>query len=202
MEEPFQSAYKRHHSTETALLKVSSDVLNEIDNKKVCVLVLLDLSAAFDTIDHEILLERLEKSFLLSGTVLMWFKSYLENRFTSVKIGNDVSDMLPLKYGVPQGSVLGPVIFTMYTQSLSSIISLYALNYHLYADDTQLYGFTTTDNVHSLIDRIARCINDIRKWMLKNKLKLNEDKTEILFIRSSACNEIDNITYQYKHQWP
>jgi len=123
----------------------------------------------------------------------MWFKSYLENRFTSVKIGNDVSDMLPLKYGVPQGSVLGPVIFTMYTQNLSSIISLHALNYHLYADDTQLYGFTTTDNVQNLIDRITRCINDIGKWMLKNKLKLNEDKTEILFIRGSACKDIDNI---------
>ena len=114
LSEMYQSAYKALHSTETALLKVSSDILEKLDNKNVCVMSLLDLSAAFDTIDHEILLKRLEITYGISGTVLLWFRSYLTGRVQSVKIGTAKSKQTPLTFAVPQGSVLGPVLSTLY----------------------------------------------------------------------------------------
>ena len=115
----FQSAYKKYHSTETALLKVYTDLLDGIDSGKICYLNLLDLSAAFDTIDHDILLERLHTSFGISGIVLKWIKSYLTNRTYCVKVGNYTSDSDTSRFGVPQGSVLGPFLFTLYTYPLS-----------------------------------------------------------------------------------
>lgn len=152
-----------------------------MDSKNVCLLTLLDLSAAFDTLDHKILLERLENSFLMSGTVLQWFKSYLENRYVFVKIGNERSEKMLLTCGVPQGSVLGPILFTMYTKQLSEIISSHGLNYHFFADDTQLYKSAVFEDIHVLIDTISNCITDIKMWMDCNKLKLNEDKTEVYY---------------------
>ena len=182
----FQSAYKANHSTETALLKVSSDILDMIDNREICLLVMLDLTAAFDTIDHEILLNRLEKSFLMSGTVLSWFESYLKSRYFCVKVRNETSNNLPLKYGVPQGSVLGPVIFTLYTKPLSALIETHGMKYHLYAHDTQLYKASTTDNIQHLLDNTTQCVENISTWMTTNKLKLNEDKTEAIVF---GCNK-------------
>ena len=111
LSEILQSAYRAQHSTETALLKVMNDILTECDSGNVSLLNLLDLSAAFDTIDHSILLQRLEITFGVSGTALEWFKSYFSNRHQAVVIkGKKSSDHL-LNYGVPQGSVLGPVHF-------------------------------------------------------------------------------------------
>ena len=117
--EHMQSAYKSGHSTETALLKVQNDILMAMDNQKVTALLLLDLSAAFDTVNHTILLNRLQKCVGITGGALRWFQSYLENRKQSVRINNVNSEPVDLKYGVPQGSVLGPVLFSLpyYAQS-------------------------------------------------------------------------------------
>ena len=120
--DPFQSAYKKYHSTETALLKVQNDILRDIDKKKVALLLLLDLSAAFDTIDHEILLKRLEKFYKVSGSALKWFRSFLTNRTQSIMINDEVSEPKFLKYGIPQGSVLGPLLFTAYMAPLKNVI--------------------------------------------------------------------------------
>ena len=119
--EPFQSAYRKCHSTETALLRVVNDLLQASDSGHVSILSLLDLSAAFDTIDHDILIRRLHSTFGCSGTVLGWFTSYLSFRSQSVLVGH-ASTPSALKCGVPQGSVLGPLLFTLYTQSLSAVI--------------------------------------------------------------------------------
>lgn len=108
-----QSAYRKYYSTETALLKVSNDILRAVDQKEEVVLVLLDLSAAFDTIDHNILLERMEKRFGFGGIALKWFKSYLEHCVQSVKIKHSISKPRHISYGVPQGSVLGSLLFLM-----------------------------------------------------------------------------------------
>ena len=113
--EEFQSAYRSLHSTETALLRVQNDLLQAIDESGAAILVMLDLSAAFDTIDHSVLLDALEHQFGLAGRVLRWFASYLRGRMQAVKIGEAVSQFIELLFGVPQGSVLGPVLFTLYT---------------------------------------------------------------------------------------
>ena len=120
--EHLQSAYRRYHSTETALLKVSNDVLKVINDDNVCLLVLLDLSAAFDTIDHGILLERLQNQFHICGTALDWITSYLRDRKQTVAIENITSRERNPDFGIPQGSVLGPLLSTLYTVPLSDII--------------------------------------------------------------------------------
>ena len=141
--EPLQSAYRPHHSTETALLRVRTDILKAMDNQEVACLVLLDLSAVFDMVDHKILLERLENYFGITGTALRWIRSYLTNQSQRVVIGDTnttgaKSSGISLECGVPQGSALGPILFTLYTSPLGQICSS-KVHYHLYADDQQLY---------------------------------------------------------------
>ena len=114
----FQLAYRPHHSTETALLKVTNDLVSAMDDGKTSVLVLLDLSAAFDTTDHEILLHHLHYVFGYGDTVLFWFQSYLENRTQTVVVHGKHSTPASIHQGVPQGSVLGPILFTLYLQPL------------------------------------------------------------------------------------
>ena len=181
----YQSAYKQFHSTETALLKVQSDILNALDGNSVSLLVLLDLSAAFDTVDIGILLQRLENRFRVSGNVLKWLQSYLENRRQSVMIESSQSESVLLKCGVPQGSVLGPLLFTLYTAPLGDISDMYHLKYHLYADDTQLHlSFNPCNpmNENIALQNISNCIAAIKKWMFDNKLQLNDGKTDFIVI--------------------
>ena len=134
----YQSAYRPNHSIETALLRVQNDILKSMDGGKVVALVLLDLSAAFDTVDHCILINVL-KDLGFDGNILKWFVSYLSDREQCVKINDKSSRPSKLIYGVPQGSVLGPVLFSLYTRPLSDIIQKHGLDHHFYADDTQIY---------------------------------------------------------------
>uniref|UniRef100_A0A8C6LEU9 Reverse transcriptase domain-containing protein n=1 Tax=Nothobranchius furzeri TaxID=105023 RepID=A0A8C6LEU9_NOTFU len=148
------------------------------DKNLVPVLVLLDLSAALDTIDHNVLVERLEHVVGIKGTALGWFKSYLSDRFHFVNVHDKSSSYSRVTYGVPQGSVLGP-IFTIYMLPIGKIIRQHGINFHCYADDTQLYLSINPDEPNRL-GRLQACLEDIKNWMTLNFLLLNQDKTEVL----------------------
>ena len=176
--EPMQSAYKSCHSTETALLKVQNDILIDLIKVKVFFLALLDLSAAFDTVDYEILLNLFEACLGIEGRAVSFFQSYLTQCTQCVSVGNVTSELVNLVYGVPQGSVLGPLKFCLYTLPLGAIIHYHSLNFHMYADDTQLYiAFGHSDPV-SYLNQLNTRILDIRSWMITNKLKI-DDKDRI-----------------------
>ena len=149
--EPFQSAYRENHSTETALLRMCCDLLNAADEGLIFVISLLDLSAAFDTSDHKIMLNRLSDMFGLSGCVLDWFRSYLCNRSFFVVVERKQSQPQPLEFGVSQGYVLGTVLYTMYTSPLGNLIKHHPMPYHLYADDTQLYKSAKASQILSVL---------------------------------------------------
>jgi len=180
----FQSGFRKKHSTETALLKVCSDIMTA-DSKKYTVLVLLDLSSAFDTIDHNIMINRLRDLVGMSGSVLKWFSSYLSGRMNlsgfSVYVNQITSETAELLCGVPQGYVLGPILFLLYIFPLGQIISQFGnISYHLYADDIQLYClFKETEFYKS---SLINCLTSIKQWLGDNFLLLNSDKTETLII--------------------
>ena len=183
--ENLQSAYRPGHSVETALVRVTNDIRIALDKKQMVLLVLLDLSAAFDTVDHELLLMRMSHRFGISGNVLKWFRSYLTLRSQVVVLLDSSSEQRYIECGVPQGSVLGPILFTMYTSPLGDIARRVGLSYHLYADDTQLYvAFKpgTTDQV--CCQQIQDCLVAMQEWMNSNFLKLNNDKTDVILIGS------------------
>lgn len=179
LHETFQSGFKALHSTESALLRVSSDIFTETDSGKSMALVLLDLSSAFDLVDHEVLLRRLETSVGFRGVVLQWFRSYLNNRCFSVRIGHQSSTSVPLNCGVPQGSILGPILFILYLLPLASIFNKYEVSFHLYADDTQVY-FPLKHNDKNGLQPLFACLSDLKLWLSSNFLNLNENKTEII----------------------
>uniref|UniRef100_A0A669C0Q9 Reverse transcriptase domain-containing protein n=1 Tax=Oreochromis niloticus TaxID=8128 RepID=A0A669C0Q9_ORENI len=179
--EEFQSGFRAHHSTETALVKVTNDLLMASDSGLISVLVLLDLSAAFDTVDHNNLLARLEHAVGITGTALQWFVSYLSNRLQFVHVNGESSPHTKVNYGVPQGSVLGQMLFTLYMLPLGSIIRRHSIHFHCYADDTQLYLSMKPGNTHQLV-KLQECLKDIKTWMAANFLLLNSDQTEVIVL--------------------
>ena len=181
LENTYQSAYRAGHSTETALLKLKNDIQINMAENKATAVVLLDLSAAFDTIDQISLINRLTTWFGIRDTALRWFSSYLSDRSQSVKVDESLSKSTKLECGVPQGSVLGPILFSLYTAPLSKIIGTYSNVKHLlYADDTQIYISMTPSNASDSIKDIQGCLASVQSWMSANKLKLNPDKTEFI----------------------
>ena len=190
--EDFQSGFRPYHSTETALIRVTNDLLLSSDRGCISLLVLLDLSAAFDTIDHNILLNRLENYVGISGTALSWFKSYLSDRYQFVVVNEERSYRSQVQYGVPQGSVLGPLLFTLYMLPLGDIIRKHGVSFHCYADDTQLYISSRPDETYQFT-KLTECIADIKNWMTSNFLLLNSEKTEILIFgpKTSSRNNLE-----------
>ncbi|KAL6458614.1 hypothetical protein MHYP_G00320860 [Metynnis hypsauchen] len=191
--EKFQSGFRPHHSTETALVKITNDLLLAADQGCVSLLVLLDLSAAFDTIDHAILLERLENMVGVTGTALSWFKSYLTDRYQFVRVNDIPSNYTKVRYGVPQGSILGPLLFTLYMLPLGKVIRKHNVNFHCYADDTQLFISAKPDDKQR-IKKMENCVKDVKSWMSHNFLLLNSDKTEVLLLGPKAArNKLSDL---------
>ncbi len=175
-----QSAYTKHRSTETVLLSVCNTITNAMSKQQLTGVCMLDLSAAFDTIDHSILLERLSTWFGIRGSVLTWFTSYLMDRTLSVNVNGYSSLPNDLKYGVPQGSVLGPILFNLYTTPLSSLISSHSLDHDLFADDTQMYTCFTPNSYSDAATCLQHTFQSISAWMSANFLALNPSKTEFM----------------------
>ena len=157
------------------------------------------MSAAFDTVDHAIFLQRLSDDFGLCGTVHSWFESYLSSRSSKVCVSGSTSSETMLKYGVPQGSVIGPQAFTYYSHTIGMIIRKHSIQYHIYADDAQL--FLTFDprlpgDAACALFRLGRCVKELQAWMATNKLMMNPDKTEF-FICSSAVhyNQLQHLSF-------
>ncbi|PIK56827.1 hypothetical protein BSL78_06229 [Apostichopus japonicus] len=179
-----QSAYRAHHSTETALLRVYNDLLLTADKGEEAILVLLDYSAAFDTINHDIFFQRLQNRYGVSGNALCWFKSYFTNRSQAVVVNDCISNVHKPVGGVPQGSVMGPLSFTMYTSPVEDIIKAHGMSGMLYADDTQVYAIKSGCDHGATLAKLGACISDIRSWSAANDMKLNDDKTELIHISS------------------
>jgi hypothetical protein len=187
LHEPFQSAYRRHHSTETALLRVHNDIISAIGEKKVVLLVLIDLSAAFDTVSHKCLLSTLQH-LGVKGNALDWFASYLSCRQQRININGTQSDSKELMCGVPQGSVLGPVLFTIYTSSLGQLLREQQPQYQMYADDTSLYLCVKPSHLDEATQQITNTISLVQNWMSRHELKMNEEKTEFMVISSKTIS--------------
>ena len=156
-------------------------MLHAADRGEVSALFMLDLSAAFDSVNLE-LLRRLEFRFDFTRDVLEWIKSYLTNRTFTVHKSSEVE----LECSVPQGSVLGPLLFILYTAELADITVKWNVNLHSYADETQVLLHCKPDAVSCGVVLLAQCIDEIEQWMAANRLKLNADKTELLWIHASS----------------
>uniref|UniRef100_A0A8C6NWF0 Reverse transcriptase domain-containing protein n=1 Tax=Nothobranchius furzeri TaxID=105023 RepID=A0A8C6NWF0_NOTFU len=189
----FQSGFRPLHSTESSLLRVFNDIFMATDSGSYAVLLLLDLSAAFHTVDHDILLLRLEEVAAIRGPALTWFRSYLSNRSQRVVLNNISSRSAPLSCGVPQGSILGPLLFCLYLLPLSFILKKYCVQYHLYADDCQIYmSVKPQQSIQPLLD----CLRDVKCWLATNFLHLNDSNTELILfnpVRSTVSRNLKTV---------
>ena len=195
-----QYGFRRHHSTELAALKFVDKIRSEIDQKKIPFSVFLDLSKAFDTLDHDILLYKLNY-YGIKDTALLWFKSYLTKRTQYVEYDGVASSVREIKTGVPQGSILGPLLFIIYMKDIYTVSN--KLDFILYADDTTLSSplcsFTHGENGD--VNYISRMINaeltKISDWLVVNKLSLNASKTKFMvfhnYQRTLAENDIPQL---------
>ena len=175
----YQSAYRKNHSCETSLFKLITDIQAFHSQGDSTVLILLDQSAAFDTIDHGILINKLQLHFGITGNALKLLKSYLENRSFSVKVDNCLSSAKKLRFGVPQGSLLGPLFYILYVCELEQIVTKHGFHVLVYADDCQLYAPFNDSNVDVLKVKLESCLKELKQWMTNNYLMLNKDKTLI-----------------------
>ena len=192
LDELLQSSYKKDHSVDTALLTVQSDIMLATDVGLVVVQVLLDLSAAFDTIDHSIMLHRLKYRFGVSGSALEWFASYLSERYQYIRIGKLTSSKRQISSGVPQGSVLGPLLFSMYISPLGDVIRKHGINFHMYADDVQLYvSFRPCDQM-KVLRELQQCLDDVDSWLRENRLLQNWNKTKMITFGTKQRLTVDS----------
>ena len=166
-------------------MRVFNDIASSIGKGNGNLLVLLDLSSAFDTIDCLIMFDILKMYLGFDGNALKLIMSYFSDLTQRIQIDGILSEFASIVCGVPQGSVLGPLKFCRYMLPLSAILRFHKIDYHVYADDTQIYVSFKCDDLSQALDKINICISGIRIWMILNKLKINDAKTEFIVFRSS-----------------
>ena len=189
LHENSQFAYKTHHNTETMMLGLTDEVLRGFDNNQATVIIFLDLSAAFDTIDVGKLLEIMKGEIGVDGVALQWFRSFLEGRTQRVKIENEYSECLQVPCGAPQGSVLGPKLFNINVRSQPLVFKHCLFSTSSFADDSNgRKQFALTFQFNVLTNDIVNCLNHIIEWSNAHYMKINPDKTEILLLCPNSLN--------------
>ena len=193
---PQQFGYKKGHSTEHVILEIVDEVLIGFEKRTATLVTLLDLSAAFDTVDLSKLMQILENHINTKGTALAWFRSFLFGRHQRVKIGSISSHLIATKYGVPQGSVLGPVLFNIYVRNLPSFIKSFGFASSNYADDTNTrLQFTLQCQYDNIKRRLPELLRQIKTWMDEHFLKLNPDKTEIILFTPNTPEKLIGLEH-------
>ena len=182
-----QYGYKKSHSCETLLLKLIDDILVGVDNKFGVVVMIVDLSAAFDTVDHALLLNMLQFKYHITGSALKWLKSFLSGRTQRVRVGDGLSESLVVVFGVAQGSVLGPLLFNMYCSSISDVFSSCGFDSMGYADDNiGIRVFPALSSLSIFDDVVPNCLQAVKQWADKHFLKLNASKTKVMVFGNST----------------
>ena len=166
-----------------------------VDRKLGVVVLIIDLSAAFDTVDHTVLLNILHSKFHITGSALLWFKSFLSGRTQRVKIGDSLSAPLLVLYGVPQGSILGPLLFNLYCSSLSDAFARAGFDCMGYADDNLGFRvFPAFNKLSTLFSDVPSCLSSISDWTNAHFLKLNESKTHVMVFGNKSFKESVNLS--------
>ena len=201
-----QNAYRKNFSTENAILNICDNIWTSMENKKLTSIICLDLSAAFDTVNHSILLEVMENYFGITDIALYWISCYLRNRKFSFHIGSFSSNTKTINFSVPQSSILGPTLFNCYVSTLMEIIPENEENFVSgYADDHALINTFHPENT-DIPPKLVSNISCIKEWMNKNQLKMNDAKTEFIVFGSKhqvqrnglRSLNIDNTTVKAK----
>uniref|UniRef100_A0A4W3GU77 Reverse transcriptase domain-containing protein n=1 Tax=Callorhinchus milii TaxID=7868 RepID=A0A4W3GU77_CALMI len=178
LHEPLQSGFRASHSTETALVKVTNNIITIYNHGSLCFLILLDLSAAFDTVN---LIHSCSSHLNFHGSVLEWFRSYLSHILHFISTNSPSSSPRTISWSIPQGSILGPLLFNINVLCLNNIIQRHGVNFHMYADDTQLYLSASTFDFRTTAV-LTECLSDNKSWMRANFLQLNVNRNEALLI--------------------
>ncbi len=190
-----QFAYRPRTSTEDALLNITEAAYKGIDNGDITLLVLLDLSKAFDSVNHNILTDKLDSLNINTS----WFKNYLSNRSQSVKLDKIRSQPLPITFGVPQGSILGPLLFLIFVNNITTALPPHEANLIMYADDLQVVLTGKPKELKTIVSRTETLLKNIKHWYDSIGLKVNPDKTKWIIIGSkhNTCNIPDDITISF-----
>ena len=191
----FQSGFRMHDSTESALLWVLSDIFSATDKGEVSLLALFDVSAAFDTVDHSILLNRLSISYGISGSAFDWMQSFIVGRTQTVHYGGSVSRRAQLRSGIAQGSALGPILYVLYTADVHKLVQSFGFRVHFYADDTQFHDSCKSTDAAVLAARAMSIIEAVKEWMSSNQLRLNADKTQFIWLGTSHFLDVLQINH-------